>query len=191
MHYYNFNIRDYASYTRHLTEFEDIAYRRMLDYCYSKEVGLPPSVGEVASLIRMQSHIDSVEIVLREFFFQQPDGSWHNRRVDREIAEFKNGGSKRHWAANLSKEVRCAFAAKRRAMKANALPKWLTPSHHQEMRDIYAKSREISKDSGIKHEVDHIVPLLAEKACGLHVPWNLQIIPAYKNRLKSNSLEEC
>ena len=56
MHYYQFNIGDYASHTQHLDEIEDVAYRRMLDYCYLNEIGLPKSVDEVARLIRMRTH---------------------------------------------------------------------------------------------------------------------------------------
>ena len=34
--------------------------------------------------------------------------------------------------------------------------------------------------------VDHIWPLRNSKFCGLHVPWNLRIIPISENALKKN-----
>ena len=37
MHFYSFNIGDYASHTRHLTPMEDLAYRRLLDIYYLHE----------------------------------------------------------------------------------------------------------------------------------------------------------
>ena len=47
MFYYSFNIGDYQSHTSHLSEMEDLAYRRMLDWCYLHEKPLPEEVDEI------------------------------------------------------------------------------------------------------------------------------------------------
>lgn len=74
MHYYQFNIADYANSTQHLEPMEDLAYRRMLDLYYSKEKPLPLDVAEIARLIRMRSHTDCISVVLQDFFIKSKDG---------------------------------------------------------------------------------------------------------------------
>ena len=60
-----------------------------------------------------------------------------------------------------------------------ATPPWLTRKMVEEMRDIYLNADE-------DHEVDHIVPLKSPLVCGLHVPWNLEVLPRKINQHKSN-----
>jgi uncharacterized protein YdaU (DUF1376 family) len=88
MHYYQFNIGDYKSHTEHLSEMEDLAYRRMLDWYYLHQSPLPLDVQEISRQIRMRTHCDCIEAVLKEFFQQTPQG-WFNSRADKEIEAFK------------------------------------------------------------------------------------------------------
>jgi len=85
MHYYQFNIGDYQSHTAHLTDLEDLAYRRMLDWCYLHEKPLPVDPEEIARLVRMRTHSDCIAVVLREYFKKAENG-WISLRVLEEIA---------------------------------------------------------------------------------------------------------
>ena len=79
-------------------------------------------------------------------------------------------------------------SAKRRASKLNATPKWLTKDHLDQIEEFYKEAQRLKLETGDEYHVDHIVPLQGESVCGLHVPWNLQVIPAKENLSKHNKL---
>ena len=74
--------------------------------------------------------------------------------------------------------------SKRRASKLNATVKW---ANHEKIKNIYAECALKTKETGIKHHVDHIIPLVSKFVCGLHCENNLQIITALENLTKNNS----
>lgn len=75
----------------------------------------------------------------------------------------------------------------RRGKKAGT-PSWLTEEHHKEIQYVYSLARECSIITGERYEVDHIIPINGKNVCGLHVPWNLQILPRDLNSAKSNNV---
>jgi hypothetical protein len=81
-----------------------------------------------------------------------------------------------------------ARCARRRAAKLNATPNWLTAEEFEQITELYTCAQMFKLYTGQEYHVDHIVPLQGENACGLHVPWNLQVIPAKENVTKSNKL---
>lgn len=83
-----------------------------------------------------------------------------------------------------------AASAKRRASKLQRTPPWLNEDHLKEMQYVYAMAKEAELMTGERHHVDHIVPLQGENVSGLHVPWNLQVLPAELNGSKSNQYNE-
>src|SRR6476660_5046805 len=76
-----------------------------------------------------------------------------------------------------------ARAMRHHAAKLNAIPSW---ADHDKIKAIYAEAVRLTKETGIKHEVDHIYPLQSKVMCGLHWEANLQILPMFENRSKSN-----
>jgi len=69
-------------------------------------------------------------------------------------------------------------------------PYWLTPEHRREMELVYEHARDCKLITGEEYHVDHIVPLRGKNVCGLHVPWNLQVLPSDVNDSKGNKLVE-
>lgn len=99
MHYFQFNIGDYQSHTRHLEIEDDIAFRRMMDLYYLHESPLPDNVEEIARLICMRTHCERIANVLGEFFTLDSDG-YHLPRADKEIAAYRAKSKKAQKAAN-------------------------------------------------------------------------------------------
>jgi len=81
-----------------------------------------------------------------------------------------------------------AKAAKERAARKNATPPWLTKDHKTFIEIQYQMAKLLEDRMGIEYHVDHIHPLQNESVCGLHVPWNLRVIPAFDNLSKGNKL---
>ena len=72
------------------------------------------------------------------------------------------------------------------ASKMHRTPKWITEEERWVMREIYDLARLRSKQTGVNWHVDHIIPLQGKLVSGLHVPTNLQVIPASVNIRKAN-----
>lgn len=84
-------------------------------------------------------------------------------------------------------DARCAMNAVYRARKRNQTIK-LTTEQNAAIREYYRRAKKLTKATGISHHVDHMVPLNHPLVCGLHVPWNMQILPDKLNVKKSNTL---
>lgn len=113
----------------------------------------------------------------------------HKRNADGRMAHCKSC-----WAARSDETRRklahyyTEYSNHRRAGFKKASPGWLTAEQRKEMVRIYEVSRSLGRILGCRFEVDHIVPIKGKAVCGLHVPWNLQVIPMAKNRQKSNKV---
>jgi 5-methylcytosine-specific restriction endonuclease McrA len=100
--------------------------------------------------------------------------------------EEKTAAKQRYKEANpdLYKEL---VSVRRRRFR-DATPKWLSAEQRMEIRLKYRLAIELSRATGVRHAVDHEVPLQGEDVCGLHVPWNLRVITQDENLKKSNKL---
>ena len=85
MHYYQFHIGDYRAATAHLTNDEDLAYRRLLDMYYDTETPIPLDIDWVSRRLRLGQ--DVIENVLKDMFKLSVDGYIHTR-CDSEIQKY-------------------------------------------------------------------------------------------------------
>ena len=85
MHYYQFNIGDYRAATAHLSNAEDLAYRRLLDMYYDTEKQIPLETEWVAKRLRLDTKV--VKAVLQDMFKLTETG-WHHGRCETVIEQY-------------------------------------------------------------------------------------------------------
>jgi len=89
------------------------------------------------------------------------------------------------WYQN-NKAKKNHYTAMRRTIKLHATVKW---ANFEKIKEIYKEARRLTEITGTKHHVDHIIPLVNDLVCGLHVENNLQILTAKDNYNKNNKIE--
>ena len=85
-------------------------------------------------------------------------------------------------------ELYKALTSVRKRRHKNATPSWITAEQKLVMRELYIQAMQLTKITGERYVVDHIIPLINPTVCGLHVPWNLRVITQTENLKKSNKV---
>lgn len=86
----------------------------------------------------------------------------------------RNVGQRNLWTMNY------------KAAKAERMPTWLNDAEIFEMECVYKYCAGL-RNVGLDYHVDHVVPLRGDNVSGLHVSWNLQVIPGHENMSKGNT----
>lgn len=105
--------------------------------------------------------------------------AWQEKNKERTSANYKA------WAT-ANKDRVTALSAKRKAIKRSAVAPWID---HDAVRAIYAEAARLTAETGVRHEVDHVIPLQGELVCGLHWEGNLQVLTKVENIRKSNRFD--
>lgn len=106
---------------------------------------------------------------------------WADKNRER-LKEYNTAYRKQHLAEDAARSML------RYTKKLKATPSWLTIEQRAAILLFYKQAKLLEKETGLKYHVDHIVPLQGVNVCGLHVPWNLQVLSAEDNIRKSNKL---
>jgi hypothetical protein len=124
----------------------------------------------------------------REWRLANPEKKKQNDLLWRQTNSDKKKQNDKNWK-ELNRGLVRAYAKGQKMRRINRIPPWLTEHDKKAIKDMYELAVRKEKETGIKWHVDHIIPLLGENVSGLHVPQNLQVIPASENLQKSNKWE--
>ena len=137
-----------------------------------------------AEYFRAYNKSEAGQKAKREYYEKNRDAviARAQARDTAKVTEYKTAYKERN--PDLYREL---VSLRRRRFRL-ATPKWLSAEQKMEIRLKYRLAIEMSRHTGVRHAVDHIVPLQGEEVCGLHVPWNLEVVTQEENLKKSNKL---
>ena len=126
---------------------------------------------------------DQISAAKRDWRLKNAEAEADRDRRRRRQNPEKHRQRVREWAARNPEAV-ATRTVRRRARSSLAQPAWLDDAQLASIALKYKEARLMSQMTGVRHEVDHIVPLKGDTVSGLHVPWNLRVITLSHNRKK-------
>lgn len=135
---------------------------------------------------KRRSRRNNPDVIKRDAEWQRNNPEKRKAIKAKHLSNPKNRERSREYSrmrAKAKPEVYAAMAARRRAAILERTPEW---SDAQACVGFYQIAARVSKCLGISFEVDHIEPLVWKDRSGLHVPYNLRVIPKYANQRKGN-----
>lgn len=106
---------------------------------------------------------------------------WHRRNRDAKLA-----ANRKYYAENKAKFI--SYNVKRRAAESRAMPAWFGEFDEFAFSEALELCRVRTTETCITWHVDHLIPLRAKIACGLHCADNIQVIPAAMNMAKKTRM---
>jgi hypothetical protein len=110
------------------------------------------------------------------------------KKLNYEKYKEKHLTQKKEYRALNKGKINALCAARKKVIKQRT-PKWVDIPEKWFISEAYELAALRTKMFGFSWNVDHIIPLQGKIVSGLHVPNNLQVIPAIENIRKKNKYE--
>jgi hypothetical protein len=106
---------------------------------------------------------------------------------DAAYKERKREASRRYYQKNKARWDKMFVNRRRQEKLAKRVS---TERDTLEIKRMKLEAQLATINTGIKHEVDHIIPLIHEKVCGLHTASNCQVLTKADNRRKGARFDQ-
>lgn len=107
------------------------------------------------------------------------NAEWREQNVER-----KRTKQRRYYSENSAAH---RLYYKRRSNNLLSMTPWVqNEPYKSQIQTLYNQAKEITNKTGVKHHVDHVIPVKHPEICGLHVPWNMQVLSQPDNDSKHN-----
>lgn len=100
------------------------------------------------------------------------------------VQKIKRKAEPRDTEENKAKWV--SYLINCRKKRDKSMPGW---ANKDAILEFYKEARRLTLETGISHQVDHIIPSNHKLVCGLHNEFNLQVITREENQKKNNKFE--
>jgi len=145
MHYYPHHIGDYKSATAHLTNDEDLAYRRLLEMYYDTETFISLETQWVARRLRVGT--DALEAVLKDFFVRTEEG-WKHSRCDLVIREYHEMAEKNRRNGKLGGRPKSNKQGAKNPVGSQSVPSGIpVETHSKANQEPITKTKNQLKDN--------------------------------------------
>lgn len=118
----------------------------------------------------------------REYRASNSDKINIQQRNYRSLNRDKGRAACHKWQSS-NRDIMNALNAKRRAAKLQVTPAWID---EKAVKQYYLLADFLSSELGAEFNVDHVVPLQSDIACGLHWEGNLSLMLGGLNKAKGN-----
>jgi hypothetical protein len=172
-----------ARYQRWLENGDNRNRKKAIDLSYYRRE--KPRI-RIVSRQKYYANRDAIRAERKRWAKENPEKitAWNKLRRQRHGDKIR-AKRRQHYRENQA--IYVANARKREKRVARATPSW---ADLKAIERFYVEAARLTKETGIKHHVDHIYPIRSKIMCGLHVEGNLQVLPAAINLLKSNRIAQ-
>jgi hypothetical protein len=125
---------------------------------------------------------ERVRANLQAYYAVHKEGMLERAKQYYQETKPERAAAMRKWQRENAGKVN-AYCAERNTRKLQASPKW---ADKDAIKEKYEEAAFLTDILGEPYHVDHIVPLKSPFVCGLHVEFNLQVIPGSENCSKQN-----